>query len=154
MGGALPPSGHCFPECGQAGLGPGLLRAPQPRLWQVSPILLCQPSLAEFVIGSFPPQNFLGPLSWFLRILILLSLSSSLPLMGWSGRSGVCVCVCVCVFKDFIYLFFERGREGETERNINMRLPLFRPGPGTRPVTQARALTRNQTWFTGWHSIH
>ena len=30
-------------------------------------------------------------------------------------------------FKDFIYLCLERGREGETDRNINMWLPLMHP---------------------------
>ena len=44
----------------------------------------------------------------------------------------------------FIYLFVERGREGEErERHINVWLPLMRPLLGTWPETQARALTGN-----------
>ena len=48
-------------------------------------------------------------------------------------------------FKDFIYLFVEKGREKERERNINVRLPLVCPQLGTWPATQAHALTGNQT---------
>ena len=49
--------------------------------------------------------------------------------------------------KDVIYLFLERGkgREEERERNINVWLPLTCPIPITWPVTQACALTRTQT---------
>ena len=43
--------------------------------------------------------------------------------------------------KDFIYLFLERGREGERgERNIKVWLPLVQPLLGIRPATQACAL--------------
>ena len=47
------------------------------------------------------------------------------------------------IFKDFIYLFLEKGgrREKERERNINVCRPLL----GIWPATQARALTGNQT---------
>ena len=50
-------------------------------------------------------------------------------------------------FKDFIYLFLERGeeREEERERNIHVWLPLMCPLLGTRSTTQACALTGNQT---------
>ena len=48
-------------------------------------------------------------------------------------------------FKDFIYLFLERGTEGERERNINVWLPFTCPLLGTWPATQARALTGNRT---------
>ena len=49
--------------------------------------------------------------------------------------------------KDFIYLFLEKGkrREKERERNIDVWLPLARPQLGTWPATQACALTGNQT---------
>ena len=49
------------------------------------------------------------------------------------------------IFKDFTYLFLERGerREKEKERNINW-WPLTRPLLGTWPATQARALTGNE----------
>ena len=51
------------------------------------------------------------------------------------------------VFKDFIYLFLERGegREKERERNINVWLSLMGPPLGTWSATQARALNGNQT---------
>ena len=55
------------------------------------------------------------------------------------------------LFKDFIYLFLERGkgREKDSERNMDMwninQLTLACPHPGTWPPTQACALTGNQT---------
>ena len=57
-------------------------------------------------------------------------------------------------FKDFVYLFLDRGdwREKERERNIDVmcerytdRLPLAHPQLGTWPATQACALTENRT---------
>ena len=46
-----------------------------------------------------------------------------------------------------IYLFLERGKgkETEKERNINVWLPLMCPELGTWPTTQACALTGNRT---------
>ena len=46
-------------------------------------------------------------------------------------------------FKDFIYLFVERGegRKKERERNINVWLPLTHHLLGTWPATQACAVT-------------
>ena len=44
-----------------------------------------------------------------------------------------------------IYLFLDRGREEERERNINVWLPLTWPPPGTQPATQACALPGNWT---------
>ena len=41
----------------------------------------------------------------------------------------------ILFFKDFIYLFLERGREGEREGNINVWLPLTCPLLGTWPET-------------------
>ena len=54
--------------------------------------------------------------------------------------------MCVCIFKN-IYLFLERGREGEREGEkhqcvVASRMP---PQVGTWPATQACALTRNRT---------
>ena len=46
-------------------------------------------------------------------------------------------------FKDFIYLFLERGEE--RERNVIVWLPLMYPLLGTGPATQVCALTGNQT---------
>ena len=50
-------------------------------------------------------------------------------------------------FKDFIYLFIDRGegKEKERERNISVWLPLVRPVLGTWPAPQACALTGNRT---------
>ena len=46
----------------------------------------------------------------------------------------------------YLFTFRERRKEGEREgENINVWLPLERPQPGTRPTTQACALTGNQT---------
>ena len=46
----------------------------------------------------------------------------------------------VFFFKDFIYLFLERGRDGERGRDINVWVPLTCPPLGTWPATQACAL--------------
>ena len=50
-------------------------------------------------------------------------------------------------FKGFFYLFLDRGkrREKERERNISVWLPLTYPLLGTWPVSYACALTENQT---------
>ena len=48
-------------------------------------------------------------------------------------------------FKKYLFIFRERGKEGERERNINVWLPLARPLLGTWPATQACDLTGNQT---------
>ena len=42
-----------------------------------------------------------------------------------------------------LFIFIERGREGEREGNINMWLLLAHPLLGIRPTTQACALTGN-----------
>ena len=48
--------------------------------------------------------------------------------------------------KDFIYIFLERGREGESERGKYQCVVVFMwPPLRTRPTTQACALTGNQT---------
>ena len=51
------------------------------------------------------------------------------------------------LFKKIIYLFIfrQRGKERESERNINVWLPLMHPLLGTWRVTQACALTGNGT---------
>ena len=60
---------------------------------------------------------------------------------------GTQPCLFFSVFKDFIYLFLERGegKEEERERNMNVWLSLTCPPPGTCPTTQACALTGNRT---------
>ena len=54
---------------------------------------------------------------------------------------------CLYFFKDFIYLFLDRGagRKEKREININLWLPLVHPHLGTWPTTQACALTGNWT---------
>ena len=44
----------------------------------------------------------------------------------------------------YLFIFRERGREEEGERNISVWLPLVRPLLGTWPVTLACALTGNR----------
>ena len=44
----------------------------------------------------------------------------------------------------YLFVFRERGREGERERNINVWLPLTRPLLGPQPAFQPCALTGNQ----------
>ena len=49
-------------------------------------------------------------------------------------------------FKRFyLFIFRERGKKGERERNINVWLPLECLPPGTLPPTQACTLTGNPT---------
>ena len=51
-------------------------------------------------------------------------------------------------FKDFIYLFLDRGEGREKKkRNINVWLPLARPLLGTWPATQVFTLPGNQTGY-------
>ena len=56
------------------------------------------------------------------------------------------ICPAYMSFKDFIYLFSERGegREKEGERNID-QLPLVSTPMRTKPTIQACALTGNRT---------
>ena len=57
----------------------------------------------------------------------------------------LCFFIIFYFFKDFIYLFLERGegREKESERNISVWLPPVHPQPVTWPTTWARDLTGN-----------
>ena len=62
-------------------------------------------------------------------------------------------------FLKTLFIYFQRGkgREKERERNIRVWLPLMGPLLGTWPTTQACALTRNgmvTLGFAGHHSIH
>ena len=45
----------------------------------------------------------------------------------------------------YLFIFREKGREGEREGNSSVWLPLALPWQGTRPTTQACALTGNRT---------
>ena len=48
-------------------------------------------------------------------------------------------------FLNYLFIFRERGRKKEREKNINVWLPLAHPQVGTWPATQACALTGNRT---------
>ena len=57
-------------------------------------------------------------------------------------------------FKDFIYLFLEKGREGEREGEKHQCVVACHMAPlGTWPVTQACALTGNRTSDLLVHSL-
>ena len=68
----------------------------------------------------------------------------NLPEVRQLVKSQTCVSLFFLI-KDFIYVFLERGEEGEKvrERNINAWLPLAFLLLGTWPATQAYALTGN-----------
>ena len=55
------------------------------------------------------------------------------------------MCVYTYFKRLYLFIFRDRGREGERERNINVWLPLTCPLLETRPTTQACALTGNWT---------
>ena len=61
-------------------------------------------------------------------------------------------------FLKILFIFWQRGRDKERERNINVWLLLTHPLLGTRPTTQECALTgswtSNPLGFTSWYSIH
>ena len=84
-------------------------------------------------------------------ISLIMSKTDNLHILGFMNISFFTdfswSLILYSLFKDFIYLFLERGegRNIEWERNINVWLPLTRPSVGTRPTTQACALTGNQT---------
>ena len=50
------------------------------------------------------------------------------------------------VFLKYLFIFRQRGREGERKGNINVWLPLPRPLLGTWPTTQACALDWELNW--------
>ena len=59
---------------------------------------------------------------------------------------------CNIYFFLILFIFSQRGREGEREGNINVWLPFVRPPPGTRPANQARALIwESNLQPSGWH---
>ena len=65
---------------------------------------------------------------------------------------------CIICFKDFIYLFLERGRQRERGREISMcdclsRVPHWEPGPQPRHVPWL-GIKSATLWFAGRHSIH
>ena len=62
---------------------------------------------------------------------------------GWA--SEVCRATFFSLLKKILFIFRERGREEERERNITVWLSLEHPLLGTWPATQACALTGNRT---------
>ena len=65
-------------------------------------------------------------------------LSVPLPWLGTEGLQD-------SFLRYYLFIFRERGREGERERNITVWLSLARPLLRTWPLTQACAPTENQT---------
>ena len=55
------------------------------------------------------------------------------------------LCESLLYFFNILFIFKQRGGEGEREGNSSVWLPLTRPALGTWPATQACALTGNQT---------
>ena len=55
--------------------------------------------------------------------------------------------------KIYLFIFRGEGREKETERNVNVWLPLAHPPLGTWPTAQACALTGNRTSDPLVHSL-
>ena len=53
----------------------------------------------------------------------------------------------------YLFIFKERGRAGDMERNINVWLPLACPQLGTWPSTQACAVTGNWTYNSLVHRL-
>ena len=66
---------------------------------------------------------------------------------NWTAFPGNKISGYLSLFLSFFlfFIFRQRGREGERERNINVWLPLSCPLLETWPATQARALTGNRT---------
>ena len=90
---------------------------------------------------TLPPSN-IPPLSSCPWIIHVSSLASPFPILF--------ITIPIYFFKDFIYLFLERGegRGKKREGNIIVWLPLMLPLLGTWPATQACALTGNRTGNT------
>ena len=87
----------------------------------------------------------------FEPVTVQKSISSFPNIKFWGVICFVLFFVCLCVFKIYLFIFRERGREGEREgekhqcvRDINW-LPLRCPKLGIWPATQACALTGNPT---------
>ena len=57
------------------------------------------------------------------------------------------------IFKDFIYLFLERGERRKRETNVNVWLPLVNPLLGIWPATQACFLPGNRTRDPSVHRL-
>ena len=95
---------------------------------------------------------------WILNSNVILNIKIILETTKFSHFS-ILLNLLKKFLKDFIYLFFDRGkgREKERERNVNVWLLLTWPPLGTWPTTRVCALTGNWTGnhlVCGPHSIH
>ena len=66
--------------------------------------------------------------------------------MGWTQKSActkLFTFLELSIFLKILFIFREKGKEGERDRNINVWLHLTRPLLGTWPRTQANAVTEN-----------
>ena len=94
-------------------------------------------------------QLFFGSLCYNVLVPLLIesTIQSYLSTHHTYGLQNLPNPVPVHFFKDFIYLFLDRGegREKERKRSIRVWLPLPYPPPGAWPTTQACALTGNPT---------
>ena len=112
---------------------------------------------------SMSSAYFLNQIVCFL----MLNFQISLYILNDSPLSDMFFCKCfilICglfhhsllFFKDFIYLFLERG-EGR-ERNINVWLLLMHLALETWPTKPRHVpwlgIKPATLWFSGWHSIH
>ena len=67
------------------------------------------------------------------------------------------LCESLLYFFNILFIFKQRGGEGDREGTSSVGLPLTRPALGTWPATQACALTGNQTADSSvrrQHSMH
>ena len=82
----------------------------------------------------------IGHLSYLFLVEVIKSQMHSLRDPGNRGSTDM---EGFFFFFKILFIFRERGREGERERNINVWLPLECPLLSTWPATQACALTGN-----------
>ena len=89
-------------------------------------------------LAPLPTEDKIGSGAHFLTSLRLSFLICTMERRIFSSS-------CFWVFFNIIFIFRQRGREGEKERNTNVWLPLAHPPLGTWTTTQACALTGNRT---------
>ena len=91
-------------------------------------------------LGRVPLYSTMG-INGPVSLIILAGCFRDVPCVGYVDP----LVVIESFFKDFIYLFLEKGEAKEEAREINsnVRLPLTLSQQGTWPATQACALTGN-----------
>ena len=112
----------------------------------------------ELTCPSFPLVIYLKQTVWF-NTPALKTLNSNFHTLSivWHIFFRSFSFNLIVFFKDFTYLFLERGER--RERNINVRLPLMCPPPHWGPGPQPRhvpwlGIKSATPRFTGPHSIH